>query len=90
MVDLLFDATGIRDGLVMCFVLVPACESLVVCKSLFMTEDEFKMLFNNTDQPSAQVVVKRWKRNSDYLAALIDSNMICLTPIDLPKSHQLL
>ncbi len=72
------------------FVLVPSGESLLVCKSLFMTEDEFKRLFNITDQPSAQVVVKRWNKNSSYLAVLIDFNMICLTPIDLPKSHQFL
>ncbi len=95
-VDMMGQVTGVRDDLIMRFILEPGGEGLSVAgRAIGLTDDEFRTiftlcrkarpikqaelrrrtsdamdLFGQIDRGNALEVVKRWRRDVGYLAAL--------------------
>jgi len=101
-VNLVSEETGLRDDLVMRFVLEPGGEGLAVaCKAMAFSDYEYQRVFTfcrksrptqsegteksiaeavkffrHVDRDSADEVVRRWRRDKNYLSALRDLDMI--------------
>ncbi len=101
-VDMMAQAAGLRNELVMRFLLEPGGEGLsVACRSLNLSDYEFQRIYSlsqkarrskddkqeedvadvvkfyrQVSKEAASEVVKRWRRDSSYLSALRDLNVI--------------